>query len=124
MENSDSVLNMILSMFTVGGVSVWLINKLKAWLGKIGWIQTKVSAFIRIMAAVVAALGVVGIDFAWNGSAGTLLISGLTYTSIITLFFEWLRQYVLQTFLWKGYKLTNGVVTNGDTKVVTNGGTK
>ena len=110
-------LGILMTQFTAGGIAVWLINKLKVWLGKIGIVQNMVSKIARIVAAIVAAVAAIGISITFDPTAGVLTVTGLTWAALGTGIWEWLKQYVIQTVLWKGYKITNGaVVTNGGTK--------
>lgn len=104
MENLD----ILLTQFTAGGLAVWLINKLKGYMLQIGIVQDMVSKISRIVAALLAALATVGISATFDPTAGVLTVAGLTWAGIGTALWEWLKQYVLQTVLWKGYKATNG----------------
>lgn len=109
-------LSILMTQFTAGGIAVWLINRLKGWLGKIGIVQVMVSKIARIVGALVAAIATVGIHFVWDPTAGSLTITGLTWAALGAGLWAWLQQYVVQTAMWKGYKATNGAVTNGGTK--------
>lgn len=112
----DNFLELFGTQFTVAAVIVWLINKLKAWLLTKGWAVATIATFARWIAALGAALSVVGISFAFDISAGVLTVSGLTLTGIVTLLWEWLKQYVVQYSAFrindaaKALRTSNGVV--------------
>jgi hypothetical protein len=110
MENES--LNLIVNQLTAGGLAVWLIQKFKAKLAKVGVVQEAVSKIARVMAALVAALAAIGISFAFDPSAGVLTISGLTWSTVGVGIWEWARQYVVQQVMFRGYKLSK----NGEAK--------
>ena len=89
-------LSILMTQFTAGGIAVWLINKLKGWLGSIGIVQEMVSKIARIVAALVAAVAVVGINFAFDPTAGVLTVTGLTWSAMGVGLWEWCKQYVIQ----------------------------
>lgn len=113
MENET--VNMLVTQLTAGGIGVWLINHLKGKLGSIGVVDKWISRIARAGAALVAALAVVGIGFAFDPTAGVLTVSGLTAQGIAGALWEWVRQYVVQQVMYRGHKLTkNG---NGGSNV-------
>ena len=109
-------IDVLLSQFTAGGIAVWLIGRLKGWLGSIGIVEKIVSRIARVVAALVAALAVVGISFVFDPTAGVLTISGLTWAALGTGLWEWLRQYVIQQSMFRVNEAAKA------TKVISNGG--
>ena len=86
--------NVLATQITVGAVIAFLVNWLKA--SKYApWITQETKVITGIVTVFLSAAGAVGVNFAWNGTDHTLIISGLTLTGIATIGWAWLKQYVM-----------------------------
>jgi len=93
-----------LSQVAAAGAVVWLIEKLKGWIGKSPLSEQFASWLNRALAALFAGVAAVGIHYQFDPGAGTLLISGLTLETIVPGALLWLKQFILQQMAWRGYK--------------------
>jgi len=66
----------------------------------IPWFKCGAPTANRVMAAVFAAVQTVGIGATFDTTAGTLVITGLTLTSIMPAAIEFGRAYITQKVLW------------------------
>lgn len=86
---------------TASAISVYIIQKLKSanWFKLLGP-NTK---YMNIAASLfTAAISATGINFAFNESAGTLTITGLTLTGILTALWTWGKSFVLNEMIYQG----------------------
>jgi hypothetical protein len=87
-------------MFTLGVVANALMKKLKTW----QWVPKIEDGAGRVnvaMAALFALATSLGIHTEFDAQAGSLLITGLTWTSLLHFGGDWLRQYALQQFTYQ-----------------------
>jgi len=86
---------------TASAISVYVIQKLK----NSGWFKllTPDSKYMNIFASIVAAgVSATGINYTFNESTGTLTITGLTLTGILTMLWIWAKSFVINEVLYQG----------------------
>jgi len=76
-------------------IASWLLEKLKGW-SRLAFIRDGAGRINQVVAALLAALAVVGIHFEWQPEAGTLIVTGLSLAAIFTLLIQWIFQYIMQ----------------------------
>lgn len=83
------------AQLVVAGIVVYLFEMVKKakW---VPWITQDTKQLNKILAASVAALAALGIHWQFDPQSGTLLITGLTASSIQTAAWEYAKQLVLQ----------------------------
>ena len=64
------------------------------------WMKAGTANANVMVAALLSAIAAAGIHTEFDQVAGTLLITGLTISSVVHFLGEWLRQYALQHFLY------------------------
>lgn len=98
-----------ISQLTLSAVVVWLLE----WLKGAGWFPLVSGAsserMKRLFGASVAALAAVGITYQYDPTAGVLVISGLTLSSVGHFAWVWLQNFVSQQLIY------HGIVKNGRT---------
>lgn len=99
------------TVFTSSAIVVFLLE----WLKKQSWFtwltEESTKRVKKAFALVFAVLSVAGIGYVYNLEAGTLTITGLTLTGILTALLEVVKQYIMQKLVYK-VALSNGK-TNG-----------
>jgi len=81
-------------------VASWIVQKLKNW----EWLTVIAPGAVkanRVLAALLAAAAVVGIHFQYTADTGTLVITGLFATSVITLAIQWAFQFLAQEVVYR-----------------------
>jgi len=102
---------------SVQAIVSYLVVQFVAWLKRSSlfpWIGDHTAGLNRCLAATLAALAAIGINFHYDAAAGSLLITGLTLTSIATFVVEWLRGWIMQELLYgvlKGKLAPEGPMT-------------
>ena len=86
---------------TTGATVVYVLQWLKAS-GWVPWITADTKRLNRILSALLAAAMAVGINWTYDPTGGTLVITGLTWWAIIGSGYEWLKQFALQQLLYDG----------------------
>jgi hypothetical protein len=85
--------------FTTGAVIVYFMQMLK----RRGWlIGSDTKGLNRALSMILAGVAAVGINWTYDATAGTLVISGLTWAAVGAMAWEWLKQFVAQQVLWDG----------------------
>jgi hypothetical protein len=90
-------------MFTAGVIANYVMRKFKEW----EWVPKIADGAGKInvaMAAVFALATSLGIHTEFDAQAGSLLITGLTWTSVFHFGGDWLRQLALQQFTYQSMK--------------------
>lgn len=95
---------------TSGAVIVYVIEWLKAN-PRFSWLRAEQKTLQRVVSAVLAAVAAVGINWTYDATHGTLVITGLTSTAILLTGWEWLKQFVVQQLIFDGVVAKEG--TNG-----------
>jgi hypothetical protein len=93
-----------LTQIAAAGAVVWIIERIKRFIGNSALSEQFASYLNRTLAAVFAGIAAIGIHYQFDAGAGTLLISGLTLDSLVGAGLLWLKQFILQQMAWKGYK--------------------
>jgi hypothetical protein len=94
---------------TTGAVVVYVIEWLKAS-GWVPWIRADSTTLNRLVSAVTAAAVAFGINWTYTPDTGTLVVQGLTLSSLALTFWEWLKQYVVQQLVYDGVVQKSGAV--------------
>ena len=99
METSSEVL----SHLTAGAMVVYFIE----WAKKsqlTPWLTFDTKRLNQITSALLAAIAVVGISYSYDPSAdgGTLIIHGLSWSSVAAGFWEWAKQFTAQQLIFDG----------------------
>lgn len=97
----------ILSQFTSAAVVVYVLQLIKrsTWFP---WLTIETKKANRIVAALGAAASALGVHFAFDMQAGSLLITGLTVTGVLHGGWHWLNAMAIQQTLY------DGVVAKGE----------
>ena len=91
-------------MFTAGVVANYFMRKLKEW----DWvpvIQEGAGKVNVALAAVLALATSLGIHTEFDAAAGSLLITGLTWTGVFHFAGEWVRQLAIQQFTYQSMRV-------------------
>lgn len=85
----------------IASISAFVIEHLKkaAWFP---WLTEYEDGFNRFVAIAVAVCASIGIAFTYDATAGTLLITGLTWESVQAVGWTSVKQWVLQQLVYKG----------------------
>ena len=89
------------SQVGAAGLAVFLIEWLKSH-PSLKWITATTDRLNRFLSALLAALATVGIAAQFDAQQGVLVISGLQLSSILTLLWNFVIQWVLQETIYKG----------------------
>lgn len=97
----DRVVTDTTSTLTASAISVYIIQRLKAWkwfklLGPNSKYANMVASFIA------AAMAATGIGYIFNEAQGTLTITGLTLAGIMTAIWSWGKSFVLNELIYQG----------------------
>ena len=100
MNSNQAILLLIAQFITqlkVSGFVAWIIEQMKKsqWKG-LSWINANTPWVTRIVAAIGAALSAAGIHYTWNSTAGTLMITGLSLTAVVSGLWQVAISYLLQ----------------------------
>lgn len=82
-----------------GLVLAYLSNEIMRWMKKSSWfpaVKTGAGSINVLIAVLFSALSALSIHTEFDKAAGTLLISGLSWTSILHSAGDWLKQYCYQ----------------------------
>lgn len=94
--------NPFMTQVTVSAIVVWLFKKLKetTWFP---FLSESTARWAQTAWGVVAAfLSAAGIHFTYDGTAGTLLVTGLLQAGIVTALWEAAQQFVMQQLIYHG----------------------
>jgi hypothetical protein len=89
------------AILTASAISVYIIQRLKSW----NWftLLSPTSKYANMAASVfTAALGATGIHYTFNPDAGTLTLTGLTLTGILTALWTWAKSFALNELIYQG----------------------
>ena len=86
---------------TTGAVVVYALEWLKS-AGWCPWISADTKRLNRVLSAILAATAAVGIGWTYEASQGTLVITGLTASGLLTGGYEWIKQFSVQQLLFDG----------------------
>lgn len=89
-----------LAIPVLSALSVWLIQRLKAW-SAIPWINENSKVASRIVSGFSALLAAAGITVSFNHDLGVLTITGLTLTTIGVGLWKWLESFVVNELLYQ-----------------------
>jgi hypothetical protein len=83
---------------TTGAVIVYALEWLKSsrWFS---WLTAETKTLNRAVSAILAGAAAVGINWTYSQD-GTLIITGVTVTAILTGGYEWLKQFAVQQMLF------------------------
>jgi len=87
--------NLLFTQVTAGAACAYVLRLIQRW-DKLPWVtqHTKtISMWFRIVMSFAAT---VGIGFQWNGTAHSLLITGLSFPVVALGVWHWFGQYALQ----------------------------
>ena len=86
-------------------VVAWLVTQAVQWLKRasgLPWISAKTDTLNKIVGIVLAFFASLGIMFQFDPQAGTLLVTGLTASTILAGIWTWVQQVVLQQIIYHG----------------------
>lgn len=95
------------SHLTSGAVIVYLIEWLKRT-RLAPWISDYTGTLNRVTSALLAAIAVLGITWAYDAATGDLVIHNLRLATILVFAWEWAKQFVLQQVLYDGIVQKSG----------------
>lgn len=107
--------NEIVSQVVIAGLCSYVLERLKksSWFPVIDMNTKKLNSFV---AAGMAAAASIGINFQYDQTAGTLLISGLTLATFHHVIWDFAKQYLFQQMVYdtaiKKKEVKNGNGTN------------
>lgn len=87
--------NLLFSQLTAGAALAYLLQLIQKW-DKLPWITQHTKVVTVAFRAVLALAATVGISFQWNGAAHTLMIEGLSASTIGMGLWHWFGQYAMQ----------------------------
>ena len=93
--------NVLATQATIGMLASGFLQFLKTqkWLPSINQNSGKINHAILL---ITSAAGAVGVNFAWNASAHSLTITGLTFWGIAAGFWIWAKQWTIQFLVHRG----------------------
>lgn len=65
------------------------------------WLTAETAKANRIAGIVIAAVSAVGVHMTFSPDSGTLVVSGLTASGILTMGGDWLKQWAMQQFAFR-----------------------
>ena len=86
-------------------VVAWVVTQAVQWAKRasgLPWISAKTDTLNKIVGIVLAFFSSLGIIFTFDPQAGTLLVTGLTLTTLLTGIWTWVQQVVLQQIIYRG----------------------
>lgn len=89
-----------LSQVTTSGIVIFVIN----WLKKSSyfpWITAERTRLLRVLGVMGAGLGSLGIHYVWNPQQHSLLLTGLSLTTILVSFVTWVKSFVTQEIIYR-----------------------
>ncbi|MGC2234270.1 MAG: hypothetical protein WBA09_22405 [Candidatus Acidiferrum sp.] len=95
--------NVLLTTFTVSGITVAAIN----WLKRseyFPWITKEKTTLLRGMSIVVAAASGVGIQHVWNSADHSLIISGLTGANMVAFLWAIIKTFTMNETIFQATK--------------------
>lgn len=103
--------NVLATQITMGGVGVAFLQWLKST-KFFPWATAETAKLNRVLAGAVSLAAAVGIHLTWaNGQdpgTYTLTINGATLTGVATMAWVWLKQFVMQEFMYRASANGNG----------------
>ena len=93
-------MNQLSAQVVISAVVVWLIQLAKKS-QRIPWISAETSKLNRLIAVLTSCCSAVGIHISFSAAAGTLVITGLTLTGVLTFFWHWLTAFVSQQLIFQ-----------------------
>lgn len=87
-------------MFTFGIIANYIMRKMKES-SKFAWLHTGAGKINIGFAAFLAAISALGIHTEFDSAEGSLLITGLSATSVVKFGGEWVRQWALQQWTYQ-----------------------
>jgi hypothetical protein len=98
--------NVLLTSFTISGITVAAIN----WLKRskyFPWITKEKVALIRVLSVVVATATGVGITHVWSGADHSILIGGLTLANLWAFLWAITKQFTMNETIFQATKPTS-----------------
>lgn len=89
------------TQISAAGIAVYLIQWLKNT-NKIPWVSASTDKLNRVLSVILAALATVGVNVQFDQAAGSLLITGLSLTTALTLGWKLVEQFVFQELIYRG----------------------
>ena len=86
---------------TTAAVIVYGIEWLKQR-GGFRWLNIETKRLNRIVSGICAAIAAAGINWTYDPALGTLVVTGLTWTAVLTTASEWVKQFMVQQVLYDG----------------------
>ena len=84
---------------TLGAVAVYAIEHAKSS-GLVPWMTADTKTLNRLVNLITAFITSIGIGYTYDATAGTLVVSGLTLSSLALGLWELTKQYVVQQVLY------------------------
>lgn len=84
---------------TLGAVIVYFIEYLKRW-PFFRMLTPETTTLNRVVSAALAGAAAIGIGWTYDGATGTLVVTGLTWGTIVAACWEWVKQYAVQQVLY------------------------
>lgn len=84
----------------INAIAVFVIQHVKEskWFP---WLTVETSKLNRIAAIAIAGLATLGVNYSFDHTTGTLMITGLTLTGIGTALWNWIVSFVSQQIIFK-----------------------
>lgn len=88
---------------TTGAAIVYLVEWMKSS-RLTPWLTIDTKTLNRITSALLAAIAAIGIHWTYNAQldGGTLVITGLSWTTIMAAAWEWFKQFTMQQLIFDG----------------------
>lgn len=97
---SQATAHQLTSQFVLASVVSWIIQWVKDHPG-LEWMDQYTPRLNRAVSILLAAVAVLGLQWTYDAVTGTLIVTGLTVTSITTAGWEWFKQFVLQETVYR-----------------------
>lgn len=99
-QQSADIANIALSTFTSSAIVVYVMQAIKKskWLSFVEEGKPFMNRAVSIIAALFTHLG---LSFTWNASNHSLLIAGLSISSIATFVWQWANHYAMQEVMYQ-----------------------
>ena len=91
----------VLSQVVMAWVVTQAIQRLKRW-KDLPWMTARTDTVNRIVGIILAFFASLGIMFTFDPEAGTLVVSGLTLSTVLAGVWTWVQQVVLQQIIYRG----------------------
>jgi hypothetical protein len=99
---ANVVTDPLLSQATASAIAVWLLERAKrtAWFPFLT--EQSTAAVQRLWGIIAAVISAAGINYTFNSTEGTLLITGLTSVGITGALWAFAQSFTLQQFVYHG----------------------